>query len=1169
MASQSPRRAVIVCRGNAHPSPSPAAKRTQTSLLSFFGPPAKRPQSDSSASVPTQEPATAPAAPVQVTREPLSLPSDHERPYSQPAPRLTGTQPGTTTPERCAASQAAPVTLVSSEDAAKMLGFDVEDFVEMDDADAALGAPKAQDVAPVSVSAPARTTPAAQVKEPSPVGAPPSVPATQPAAAAPAALPEFGSFLCEDSNEPKVLSSGQQQQQQQQQQQAGKFTDNYFNLSSRKEIHAEATAADDKYGFLKDIRDSQKRRPTDKGYDPSTLYIEPRYLSQMTNFDRQYWEIKSKHFDTLVFFRKGKFYELYERDADIGQRELGLKMACRQGAMRIVGVPITNLLEWSAKLIARGYKVARVDEMVPTDPTKAGILDRQLTRIFTPGTLVEESMIGGPEAVYMMAFVEAKADGAGRKSDAYGVCIVDCGTGEFQLGEFADDRHRTNFETLLVQKHPREILVLGDESPLAPSAQSWTLMKAVLMSNCIVMRRKPGADSFPDAEQTARLLREKRYFASDRLVPEDEAKDWPPVLRDARARLPLAFGAFGAAVLYLCDLKLDRALLPVRNFRVYEHSNSAVSMVLDGQTLRNLDVLSNSVSGGLEGTLMLAVDHTRTAFGKRLLTQWVCSPLVDVAQIEARLGAVDALNGPMQELAAVLRDVLAALPDLERKLSRINACVPAAVPQGMFVEVLEGFWRWHDTLATQLQPGFLRDECRSALLKQHLAFDTDGGRHPNMGALFDSLERKLDLRATFLAHEVRPARETNPEYRDLIQVLRTINDRMAAFLTSVRRQFGSDKIVWAAAAQAADDRSSSSSSSSADGSGAGGGSSMLVTPKKKKNTGSVREVKKASDDMGAADRRLLLEIPAKVLATRKRAVPESWVLVAENKTRSLYWTDLSTELAPELASVEARILDYEKTLSTEIVEEFCTAHASWVGVLECIATLDCLQSLAAASALWPAPACRPELLRAPDPYLELVEMRHPCLCDRVETFVPNTVKLASTKRKGAAGSSSDVHCPPVMLLTGPNMGGKSTLLRQVCVNVILAQIGCYVPAEVCKLTPVDRIFTRIGANDNIVSGQSTFMVELQETASVLRHATPSVCLLLPFHPAPCASPSSCACSSPLHWLPPVPCCAGRAWTRHLDVRRIRHCLCGAEARGGDSGLPHPLLDPLPHAHPRV
>ena len=941
-------------------------------------------------------------------------------------------------------------------------------------------------------------------------------------------MPEFGTFLCEDSNEPKAANAGQQQQQQQQPQQTGKFTDNYFNLSSRKEIHAEATA-DDKYGFLKDIRDSQKRRPTDKGYDPSTLFIEPRYLSQMTNFDRQYWEIKSKHFDTLVFFRKGKFYELYERDADIGQRELGLKMACRQGAMRIVGVPISNLLEWSAKLIARGYKVARVDEMVPTDPAKTGILDRQLTRIFTPGTLVEESMIGSPEAVYMMALVEAKAEGTdgsrGGRPDAYGVCIVDCGTGEFQLGEFTDDRHRTNFETLLVQKHPREVIVLTDESPLAPSAQSWTLMKSVLMNNCIVMRRKPGADSFPDAEQTARLLHEKHYFVKDQHLPEDEGKDWPPALLDARARLPLAFSAFGAAVLYLCDLKLDRSLLPIRNFRTYEHNNSSVSMVLDGQTLRNLDVLTNSVSGGLEGTLMLTVDHTKTAFGKRLLTQWVCRPLVDVAQIEARLCAVDELNGSMQEMAGVLRDVLATLPDLERKLSRINACVPAAVPQTLFVEVLEGFWRWHDVLTTQLQPGFLRDGCRSALLRQHLTFDTDGGRHPSMSALFDSFERKLDLRATFAAHEARPSRETNPDYCALIQVLRSINDRMGAFLTGVRRQFGSDKIAWAAAAaQAADERAAAGydEPGSAAGSGAGAGS-MLVTPKKKKNTGSVREVKKASDDMSAADKRLLLEIPAKVLAARKRAVPESWVLVAENKTRSLYWTDLSTEIAPELASVEARILEYERNLSTEIVEEFCGAHASWVGVLESVATLDCLQSLAATSALWAPPSCRPELLRAPDPYLELVEMRHPCLCDRIETFVPNTVKLASTKRKAAAGGS-DVNCPPVMLLTGPNMGGKSTPLRQVCVNVILAQIGCYVPAAVCKLTPVDRIFTRIGANDNIVSGQSTFMVELQETASVLRHATPSVC----HHHSLSLSLSLSLCLDVFSSFFPltVPCCAG-------------------------------------------
>eukprot|EP00842_Homolaphlyctis_polyrhiza_P001905 jgi/Hompol1/2715/HPOL_006146-RA len=207
-----------------------------------------------------------------------------------------------------------------------------------------------------------------------------------------------------------------------------------------------------------------------------------------------------------------------------------------------------------------------------------------------------------------------------------------------------------------------------------------------------------------------------------------------------------------------------------------------------------------------------------------------------------------------------------------------------------------------------------------------------------------------------------------------------------------------------------------------------------------------------------------------------------------SKTQSVnrYYTPRIRDLVTEI--LEAREIREEvmRNIKSRMFEKFDADYTAWMTAIRSIAQLDCLISLALCRQRMPEPVCRPQFVESGPSVLEVEELRHPCIMQTsTNHFIPNDTMLGGPK-----GSAT------MILLTGPNMGGKSTLLRQTCIAVIMAQMGCYVPARKCRLTPFDRIFTRIGANDNIMAGQSTFMVELSETSKIIREATPRSLVIL-------------------------------------------------------------------------
>lgn len=455
---------------------------------------------------------------------------------------------------------------------------------------------------------------------------------------------------------------------------------------------AHATEPEQRYSWLASIADIDRNPPGHPDYDPRTLYIPPAAWAKFSPFEKQYWEIKHKLWDTVVFFKKGKFYELYENDATIGHQLFDLKLTDRVN-MRMVGVPEMSLDYWANQFVAQGYKIARVDQsetaLGKEMREKGGkgkedkIIRRELSSVLTLGTLVEGSMLQDDMATYCVAIKEA----INRGLPCFGIAFVDTATGQFFLAEFVDDSDMTKFETFVAQTRPQELLLAKSNL----STKALRILKNNTSPTTLWNTLKPGKE-FWEADVTIKQLESGDYF--------DDERSWPSALLEARNK-ELAMSSFGALLQYLHMLKIDHDLVTIGNCTWYDPIKKASSLVLDGQTLINLEVFANSFDGGREGTLFQLLNHCITPFGKRVFKQWVCHPLANIQRINERLDAVDALNAD-DTIREQFSNELGKLPDLERLISRVHA---GACKAQDFVRVIEGFEQIDYTMSLLKQGG--------------------------------------------------------------------------------------------------------------------------------------------------------------------------------------------------------------------------------------------------------------------------------------------------------------------------------------------------------------------------------------------------------------------------------------------------------------------------------
>ncbi|KAH9833177.1 DNA mismatch repair protein Msh6 [Rhodofomes roseus] len=797
---------------------------------------------------------------------------------------------------------------------------------------------------------------------------------------------------------------------------------------------AEKKSSEDPFLFLQDARDKDGVRPGEPGYDPRTLYIPAKAWKTFTPFEKQFWEIKQNHFDTILFFQKGKFLELYEEDARIGHREFDLKLTQRV-KMSMVGVPEMSFNFWAAKFLAKGYKVGRVDQAetalgaemrlaadkkggktkskpAPEDKGKDKIVRRELNKVYTNGTLVDAELLTDEQAGHCVSIREAESED-GKDQQSFGVCVLDSATSEFNLSAFEDDVCRTKLETLMRQLRPKEIIFTKGNL----SVSTARLLKAILPGNCLwtSLRESEGLTY----NQALKELK-KLFPASD---DDEEMADAahglssavPEAIRDMVSQQG-AIEALGSMIWYLNTLNIDKDILSMKNFNVYDPMRRGQGLVLDGQTLAHIEVLMNS-EGTEEGSLLKLLSRCITPSGKRLFRIWLCMPLREVCDINARLDAVqDLLDHATFE--GEFTKVAKGLPDLERIVSRIHA---KNCKVKDFLKVLTAF----KSLSTGLSElADISETFQSRTILGLLRTAPNLLPHiKHVKSMFKEPEDKAD--------ELVPEDGKDEVFDEIMEEIRELEEELDHELKKLEKKAGFNLTYW-------------------------------------------------HSNVGTKDIYLV-----QTKATQKD-VPRDWTKSGSTKAFARYVVPSLQTTIRKLKEARENRNTAVKDFKNRLFAEFDADRSVWLRAVRVLAELDCLFSLAKASAALGEPSCRPEFVEGDAAWVDFDELRHPALCASTGLkgdFIPNDVKLG-----GGVGR--------IALLTGPNMGGKSTAMRMTATGVIMAQLGMLVPAKKAKLCPVDSILTRMGAYDNMFSNASTFKVELDECCKILRDATPKSLVIL-------------------------------------------------------------------------
>uniref|UniRef100_A0A2N9H285 DNA mismatch repair protein n=1 Tax=Fagus sylvatica TaxID=28930 RepID=A0A2N9H285_FAGSY len=820
-----------------------------------------------------------------------------------------------------------------------------------------------------------------------------------------------------------------------------------------------------KFRFLgEERRDAKRRRPGDANYDPRTLYLPSDFLKSLSGGQRQWWEFKSKHMDKVLFFKMGKFYELFEMDAHIGAKELGLQYM--KGEQPHCGFPEKNFSMNVEKLARKGYRVLVVEQTETPEQlgirrkekgSKDKVVKREICAVVTKGTLTEGEMLStNPDASYLMAVTEGCQRLANQNTDRiFGVCVVDVTTSRVILGQFGDDAECSALCCLLSELRPVEIIKPAKQ--LSPETERALLRHT---RNPLVNELVPLLE-FWDAEKTVHEAKIMYSHIVEQSVSgslnetnldgiqsqkEENGMGWlPDVLSDlvrAGENGSCALSALGGTIFYLKQAFLDEALLRFAKFELLPCSGfgnivSKPFMVLDAAALENLEIFENSRDGDSSGTLYAQLNHCVTAVGKRLLKTWLARPLYHPESIRERQDAVGGLRGVNLAFALEFRKALSRLPDMERLLARVFASSEANGRNANKVVLYE------DAAKKQLQEfisvlrgcELMAQSCSSLSVSlenvesrvlHHLLTPGDG--LPDTDSVINHFKDAFDWVEANNSGRIIPHEGVDVEYDSACKKVKEVESSLTEHLKDQKKLLGDASITYVTVGKDA----------------------------------------------------YLLEVPE---ISRGR-IPRDYELRSSKKGFFRYWTPTIKKLLGELSQAESEKESMLKNILQRLIGRFCEHHNKWRQLVSATAELDVLISLAIASEYYEGPKSRPVILdsSSPDevPCFSAKSLGHPILTSDSlgkGTFVPNDVTI------GGSGHASFI------LLTGPNMGGKSTLLRQVCLAVILAQVGADVPAESFELSPVDRIFVRMGAKDHIMAGQSTFLTELSETALMLSSAT--------------------------------------------------------------------------------
>lgn len=699
-------------------------------------------------------------------------------------------------------------------------------------------------------------------------------------------------------------------------------------------------------------------------------------MAELSPMMKQYFEIKEKNKDSILFFRLGDFYEMFFDDAKLASRELDLTLTGRDCGQKerapMCGVPFHSCESYIARLVQKGYKVAICEQT--EDPAKAkGLVKRDIIRVITPGTVIESGMLDeGKNNFISSAFMA---------NNKIGLSFCDISTGELFITEISGEDLQDQLQDQLISYNPREILIGGE------------IVNFKTLPNFIKEKLSASVEMLTDDEFGYSICLD----AMKNQFKENDVNS----IKDKKEMV----SSVGALLSYLKVTQIT-GYERINTFEVY---NENQYMNLDYNTRRNLELTRTMMNKEKKGSLIWLLDKTKTAMGKRLLRYWLEHPLLNIGTILNRQSAIaDLVDDTVQRLE--ITESLIGIFDIERLMTKIV---------------------YGNANARELR---------------------------SLCGAFENLPQIKNLISKFDSSLMRKLTEDIDPLEDIYQLIDTAIEEEPPFSV---REGGLIKEGYNEELDAVRSDMNNSTSLLAQ-----------IELEQKEKTG-IPKLKVGYNRV--------FGYYIEVTNSYKDKVPEEYI-------RKQTLTNCERYITQELKDLEGRILgakDRSFGMEYAIFDEIRKIVANNLDRIEktakAIATLDVLTSLANVAS--DNNYTRPEVNQSSK--IILKDSRHPVVEALLSgaPFVPNDVTLDNDSNR-------------VAIITGPNMAGKSTYMRQVALIVLMAQMGSFVPASYAEIGVVDSIFTRVGASDDLASGQSTFMVEMNEVANIVKKATKNSLLIL-------------------------------------------------------------------------
>lgn len=697
-------------------------------------------------------------------------------------------------------------------------------------------------------------------------------------------------------------------------------------------------------------------------------------MAKLTPMMEQYFEIKKDYKDCLLFFRLGDFYEMFYDDALTASKELEIvltgKNCGQEEKAPMCGIPFHSGESYISRLVEKGYKVA-ICEQVSDPKASRGIVKREVIRIVTPGTILDNNVLDEKKNNYLMSIFSS--------NNKYGISIVDITTGEFLTTEIEN-----SVESKLIDEighfNPSEI-ICNEQFITTETAEN-------IKSRFNVFINVYHKWNFEYDTAYKNLC---NHFSVNSLDGYG--------LRGMNS----AVCSSGALIQYLIETQKTN-LSHILKISIYSNSEY---MMLDISSRRNLELTETIREKSRKGSLLWVLDKTKSVLGARLLRKWIEQPLLNLNDINKRLDGVEELKNN-QLLREELKEYLSAVYDIERLMTKIvygTANARDLISLKISLKILPFL---HQLLS----------DCTSDYLKEiYTKFD-------NCEDIFNLIESSIIDDAPFSVREGGMIKEG---YNAEIDKLRAAKNNGTTWLADLEQE---------------------------------------EREKTKIKNLRIRYNK-------------VFGYYIEVTNSYAHLIPERYIRRQTVANAERFITPELKELEDTILGAEEKIVDLEYDIFSQIRTRIASNVERIQNIAHLIATVDVLQALSDVAEK--ENYIKPNMTT--DGVLNIVEGRHPVVEKMMNQFISNDTYL-------------DLNDNRLSIITGPNMAGKSTYMRQVALIVLMAQIGSFIPASEATISVVDRIFTRVGASDDLAAGQSTFMVEMAEVANILNNATQNSLLIL-------------------------------------------------------------------------